>query len=281
MAGGADTPAGPGRRPPAAPAASPAATAKAPTGAPPGSPPGSPLGSAPGLAPGLALALRDLGFAWPGKGGFALSCPEFTIAAGEAVLLLGASGSGKSTLLSLICGVLVPDRGAVIVDGTDIARLAAGARDRFRAETIGVIFQQFNLLPYARVIDNILLPLRFAPGRRARAGAPEAEAARLCAALGLPDRVLSAPAGRLSVGQQQRVAAARALIGAPPLILADEPTSALDAGTQDTFLRLLFDQVRRQRSSLLMVSHDARLGGAFDRVIRLDRIAAGGAGAGR
>ena len=219
-----------------------------------------------------ALVLSDVAFAWPGQGGFALACPSFLMAPGESVLLLGASGSGKSTLLSLVCGIVAADHGRVEIDGTDLGTLRAGARDRFRAERIGLIFQQFNLLPYARVADNILLPLRFAPGRRARAGDGAAEATRLCAALGLPDGVMGRPAGRLSVGQQQRVAAARALIGAPPLLVADEPTSALDAATQDTFLALLFAQAAEAGSSLLMVSHDERLGERFDRVLRLEDI---------
>jgi len=222
--------------------------------------------------PEPAIALTDVVFAWPGRGGFSLHCPTFEMAPGESVLLLGASGSGKSTLLSLICGIVAADRGRVSVDGTDLGTLGAGARDRFRAERIGVIFQQFNLLPYARVADNILLPLQFAPARRARAGDAAGEAARLCAALGLPGDVLAMQAGRLSVGQQQRVAVARALIGAPPVIVADEPTSALDAATQDAFLALLFDQAGAAGSSLLMVSHDERLGARFDRVIRLEDI---------
>jgi len=218
------------------------------------------------------LALDDVAFAWPGRGGFSLSCPAFQMAPGERVLLIGASGSGKSTLLSLICGIVPATRGRVSVGGTDLGTLSAGGRDRFRAEQIGVIFQQFNLLPYAKVIDNILLPLRFAPHRRARAGGAVTEAARLCAGLGLPDEVLSRQAGRQSVGQQQRVAVARALIGAPPLIVADEPTSALDAETQDSFLRLLFDRTDEVQSALLMVSHDERLAPRFDRVIRLADI---------
>lgn len=220
-----------------------------------------------------ALCLRDVVFAWPGRGGFALQCPSFELAAGERVLLIGASGSGKSTLLSLVCGIVTAAAGQVLIAGTDIGALGAGARDRFRAEQIGVIFQQFNLLPYASVADNILLPLRFAPDRRRRVAEEQQEAARLCAALGLPDGVMKQRAGRLSVGQQQRVAAARALIGAPPLIVADEPTSALDAATQDGFLDLLFGQAADAGSSLLMVSHDERLGGRFDRVIRLEDIA--------
>ncbi len=219
-----------------------------------------------------ALSLSDVFFAWPGRGGFAIACSSFSVAPGESVLLLGESGSGKSTLLSLVCGIVPADRGRVAVCGTDLGTLSAGARDRFRAERIGVIFQQFNLLPYARVSDNILLPLRFAPERRARAGHAAQEAERLCAALHLPEGVLSTQAGRLSVGQQQRVAVARALIGSPPLIVADEPTSALDATTQDRFLGLLFDQTTDAGSSLLMVSHDERLSARFDRVIRLEEI---------
>lgn len=141
-----------------------------------------------------------------------------------------------------------------------------------RAELVGVIFQQFNLLPYASVADNICLPLRFAPKRRARAGDTAAEVPRLCAALGLPDGIIGERAGRLSVGQQQRVAVARALIGEPPLIVADEPTSALDAQTQAGFLDLLFTQVAQSGSALLMVSHDPRLGNRFDRVIEMNNI---------
>lgn len=222
--------------------------------------------------PEPALCLIDVSFAWPGSGGFRLSCSRFEIASGEKVLLLGASGSGKSTLLSLICGIVAVDRGNVLVGGTDLKSLGSSARDQFRAEQIGVIFQQFNLLPYARVADNILLPLHFAPQRRARAGAGTQEAVRLCAALDLPHDLLDVPAGRLSVGQQQRVAVARALIGGPPLIVADEPTSALDAETQDKFLDLLFAQIAETGSALLMVSHDARLGARFNRVIRIEDI---------
>lgn len=216
--------------------------------------------------------MRDVLFRWPGRASFGLTVPQFRLERGESVLLLGESGSGKSTLLSLVCGIVAAQSGRVAVGGTDIAGLRAGARDRFRAERIGVIFQQFNLLPYARVADNILLPLRFAPERRSRAGDAEPEAARLCRALGLPPDILGAVSGRLSVGQQQRVAVARALIGQPPLVVADEPTSALDAATQDSFLGLLFDQTAEAGSSLLMVSHDERLGARFDRVVRLSEI---------
>ncbi|WP_404818123.1 ABC transporter ATP-binding protein [Ruegeria profundi] len=189
--------------------------------------------------------------------------------AGETVLLLGESGSGKSTLLSLIGGTIIADRGIVTVSGIDLKTLSSGKRDRFRAENIGVIFQQFNLLPFASVIDNILLPLRFAPERRSRCLDENRDAANLCSALGLPDGIVSSKAAKLSVGQQQRVAVARALIGQPPILVADEPTSSLDETSQATFLDLMFEQVRAQNSTLLMVSHDPRLAERFDRVVRM------------
>jgi putative ABC transport system ATP-binding protein len=195
------------------------------------------------------------------------------LAQGETVLLLGESGSGKSTLLSLICGTIVAQSGDVCVAGIDISSLSSGKRDRFRAEQIGLIFQQFNLLPFASVQDNILLPLRFAPDRAKRVASHAKEAERLCRDLGLGRDVMGARAGMLSVGQQQRVAAARALIGTPPLIVADEPTSSLDAATQVAFLDVLFEQSRSHSTTVLMVSHDARLANQFDRVIHMADIA--------
>ncbi len=218
------------------------------------------------------LHMKDVRFQWPGRASFSLEVPSFEAGRGEKVLLLGESGSGKSTLLSLICGTIAADAGDVTIDGTRLSDLSGGARDQFRAETIGVIFQQFNLLPFGSVVDNILLPLRFAPERRARVSDARAEAAALSLALGLPD-VQTAKAATLSVGQQQRVAVARALIGRPPLIIADEPTSALDANSQAAFLDLLFDQVRAHDTTLLIVSHDARLGERFDRVVQMADIA--------
>lgn len=218
------------------------------------------------------LELYDVRYRWPGRASFALDVPDLRLGANETVLLLGQSGSGKSTLLSLICGTIAPNSGRVFVNGVDLADLSKGQRDRFRGEQIGLIFQQFNLLPFATVMDNILLPLRFAPKRKARVAEPEGAAQTLCRELGLPDDVLTHRAGTLSVGQQQRVAAARALIGTPPLIIADEPTSALDASTQSAFLELLFRQTRASGSTLLMVSHDARLADHFDRVVQMADI---------
>jgi putative ABC transport system ATP-binding protein len=194
----------------------------------------------------------------------------FQISRGERVLLLGPSGSGKSTLLSLICGVTTPGTGLIEILGTNLGALRGPARDRFRAAHFGILFQMFNLLPYLSALDNVRLPLGFAPERRARA--EPGEALRLLERLGVA-AVAELPAAELSVGQQQRVAAARALIGAPEIVVADEPTSALDADAQDAFLDLLFQELARTGASLLMVSHDRGLGGRFDRTVALDRIA--------
>ena len=219
------------------------------------------------------LKLRKVFFRWPGRSSFSLSLADLTVSYGEKLLLLGASGTGKSTLLSVISGTLLPDQGSVEIAKTEITKLSASARDRFRAEQLGVIFQQFNLLPFGSVADNILLPLRFAPIRRNRVKDAKSEVARLCAALGLPVDIGREKASSLSVGQQQRVAVARPLIGHPPLIIADEPTSALDINSQDAFLDLLFTQAQTQGTSVVMVSHDERLGPRFDRILHMEEIA--------
>ena len=219
------------------------------------------------------LKLRKVSFRWPGRSSFSLSLADLTVSYGEKLLLLGASGTGKSTLLSVISGTLLPDQGSVEIAKTEITKLSASARDRFRAEQLGVIFQQFNLLPFGSVADNILLPLRFAPIRRNRVKDAKSEVARLCAALGLPVDIGREKASSLSVGQQQRVAVARALIGHPPLIIADEPTSALDINSQDAFLDLLFTQAQTQGTSVVLVSHDERLGPRFDRILHMEEIA--------
>jgi putative ABC transport system ATP-binding protein len=226
---------------------------------------------------GNIVEISNVGFTWPGRDAFSLSVAAFALPAGERMLLIGPSGSGKSTFLSLLCGILAPRKGRINILGTDITKLSASARDGFRAEHFGIIFQMFNLLPYGGVIDNVLLPLSFAPRRKQRAtamGSAAKTAARLLTQLGLePHLARGRSAANLSVGQQQRVAAARALIGAPELIVADEPTSALDRDRQEAFLDLLFAQTAEAGSTLIMVSHDVSLAPRFDRVLRLDEIA--------
>jgi putative ABC transport system ATP-binding protein len=230
-----------------------------------------------GVCPPDAVSFSAVSYAWPGPSPFALTVESFALAHGEKLLLLGPSGSGKSTFLSLLAGIVAPDRGQIDVLGTDMAKLSGAARDRFRVEHFGIIFQMFNLLPYASLIDNVLLPLRFSRTRRQRVlaqGRLEDEAVRLLEALGLDRTVIgSVKAASLSVGQQQRVAAARALIGAPQIIVADEPTSALDRNTEGAFLKLLFAQSTTAGASVIMVSHDESLAPYFDRVVRLDDIA--------
>lgn len=226
---------------------------------------------------GDVVTVSDVTFAWPGAAGFSFHIDHFSLARGERMLLLGPSGGGKSTFLSLLCGINVAQSGEVRVLGQDLRALSASARDRFRSEHIGVVFQMFNLLPYGSVLDNVVLPLSFATRRRARAkeqggGDERKEAARLLSALALEESGYLGPASALSVGQQQRVAVARALIGAPELIVADEPTSALDRDRQRLFLDLLVEQTRAAGSSLIMVSHDEALAPVFDRVCALEDL---------
>jgi putative ABC transport system ATP-binding protein len=171
-------------------------------------------------------------------------------------------------LLSLLAGVTVPQAGSVAVLGQRISELGPAQRDRFRADHLGYIFQMFNLIPYLSVIDNVTLPLRFSPRRRKRLSDPAGEAKRLLAHLGM-DELLDRPVTELSVGQQQRVAAARALIGSPEIVLADEPTSSLDRANSEKFVQLLFDECDRDRTTLVFVSHDHTLAQLFDRSITL------------
>lgn len=216
-----------------------------------------------------AVTLRDLAFAWRPGDTLLLSIPEFSVAGGERLFLRGPSGSGKTTLLGLLGGVLVPQRGSVTVLGQTLSALSGPARDRFRADHVGYIFQMFNLLPYLSVLDNALLGLRFSRARRRRVAEPRAEARRLLAALELPETLLHRPVTELSVGQQQRVAAVRALAGSPGLVIADEPTSALDTTVRQRFLELLFRECEQAGTTLVFVSHDPTLSGLFHRVVDL------------
>jgi len=214
------------------------------------------------------LQVRDLHFGYdPGQ--TLINIGSFTIRKGESIFLRGPSGSGKSTLLGLIGGVLTPDAGSVAICEKDITDIPPGRRDQIRADHLGIIFQQFNLLPYLSVIQNCILPCRFSAIRQQRAvhmnGTVTAAALSLVKELGLSEEHLSRPVGELSVGQQQRVAVARALIGGPDLIIADEPTSALDHNNRDRFIELLNSQREVFGSSLLFVSHDSSLASHFDR----------------
>lgn len=221
------------------------------------------------------IELTDLGFAWPGQPEL-LDIPSFRLERGERLFLKGPSGSGKTTLLGLLGGVQLPQRGSVRLLGKELTVLSASARDRFRVDHSGYIFQQFNLLPFLGVRANVELPCRFSPLRAERArqrhGSVAAAAATLLEHLGLGADLHARRADQLSIGQQQRVAAARALIGQPELVIADEPTSALDADTREAFLALLFAECRAAGASLLFVSHDQSLAPLFDRHLALDQL---------
>ena len=218
------------------------------------------------------IRLDSVRFYWQKNKDFKIFVPELKISQGEKVLLLGESGSGKTTLLSLISGFLSPLSGDIYLNEKNINNLSARSRDQYRSDNIGIIFQQFNLLPYANVIDNIILPLYFSKVRASKIINQKETAVNLCKSLRLPDTVASMQASNLSVGQQQRVAVARALIGNPSLVIADEPTSSLDSDAQNIFLDLMFAQIEKNNSSLLMVSHDTSLSSYFDRVIDINEI---------
>lgn len=215
-----------------------------------------------------AIAIDGLEYRWP-AGSFCLKLPSLAVNPENSLFLQGPSGSGKSTLLNLIGGVLTPQSGRIDLLGQPFSALPAAQRDAFRADHIGFIFQQFNLIPYLSVLDNVLLPCRFSARRAAQAGDAVVAATMLLDRLDIAPELHTRPAHALSVGQQQRVAAARALIGKPEILIADEPTSALDAPRQAAFVDLLLAEARANRSALIFVSHDLRLATHFDGVLEL------------
>jgi putative ABC transport system ATP-binding protein len=226
---------------------------------------------------GAEISLSEVRFRWGRREPLVLDLAALDVASGERVFIKGPSGGGKTTLLNLLGGVAVPETGRISIMGTDLAALGGARRDAFRADHIGFIFQMFNLVPYLSLIENVVLPCRFSASRRKRALARAASLAEEARELlthmelnmdGLAGRAVS----RLSVGQQQRVAAARALVGAPELVIADEPTSSLDADARESFLELLFREIATAGSTLIYVSHDDSLGGAFDRTVVLSDI---------
>ncbi len=222
------------------------------------------------------LLIKDLRFRWNKKEPWVIDIPYFSLAEKESIFLKGASGSGKSSLLSLLAGINKPNEGQLTILGKELTELKNYQRDKFRADHIGYIFQQFNLLPYLSVLDNITLPCHFSALRKAKVIRKDKpgqslnkEAKRLLNALALPENIQLKPVISLSIGQQQRVAAARALIGKPALLLADEPTSALDTDARQAFIQLLMKETEQAGSSLVFVSHDHGLESFFDRSLSL------------
>lgn len=225
----------------------------------------------------MVIDVSNLAFRWQPDAPTVLSIDALQVTPGERLFIKGPSGSGKSTLLSLLSGVTTASSGTVRVMDQDLDQLGSVQRDHFRADHIGYIFQMFNLIPYLSVVDNVILPCRFSARRRsqalARGSGLEAEASRLLQHLDMDHADLHRRAvTTLSVGQQQRVAAARALMGSPELLIADEPTSSLDADRRESFIRLLFDECGESGATLIFVSHDASLQHLFDRTIDLALI---------
>ncbi len=217
------------------------------------------------------IELRDLQFTWPGDSEPTLQIDQWSVRSGELVFVQGPSGVGKSTLLSLLAGVQSSYRGSVKVMGQEWRELKASQRDQFRAAHIGLIFQQFNLIPYLNCIDNVCLPLNFA--RKPNTVSDACESARsLLVSLGIHTSSHLKAARLLSVGQQQRVAAARAMINRPEVILADEPTSALDHANQMQFIEQLIAHAKKQNTAIVFVSHDDRLEKHFSRSVQLNEL---------
>ncbi|NUM59921.1 MAG: ABC transporter ATP-binding protein [Bdellovibrionaceae bacterium] len=221
----------------------------------------------------MILEIKNLKFKYPSSLRLVLDIPQFSLAKGEKVFLYGPSGCGKTTFLETLAGVIVPDEGEIEVAGTQMNRLSVTERDTFRANHVGYIFQSFNLIPYLSVLENITLPLYLSSQKRKQVSQAEEleETKKLCSKLGLT-YLLEKKVTELSVGQQQRVAAARAVIGRPELIFADEPTSSLDYDHREKFINLLFDVCKQYQISVLFVSHDKTLQKLFDRAVSLPEI---------
>lgn len=215
----------------------------------------------------LAVDVKNLQFRYP-KSRIDLKIENWQVQHGSHVFLYGESGSGKTTLLNLIAGILSPQAGEVKLLGQTFSDLSARKRDQFRARHIGVVFQQFNLIPYLTVLQNIMAAGYFAK----KSADIERRAIQILTELKLPSHILQQQANQLSVGQQQRVAIARALINQPELLIVDEPTSALDEAARDTFMQILLDICQTKLTTLLFVSHDMSLKRYFSSVIDIHSL---------
>ena len=198
-----------------------------------------------------------------------LSYPDISLSAGDRLLISGASGSGKTTLLNAVAGALPTTAGQLSLLDESFEGLSSRQLDKLRADHMGIVFQQLNLIPYLTGLQNAALPLRFSALRRSRVSDPVAEVVRLGKLLGLTESQLNQKANQLSVGQQQRVAVIRAFLGEPELILADEPTSALDPVSRDRFLDDVMALLDDKRQTLLMISHDPAVASHFNQRIEL------------
>jgi ABC-type lipoprotein export system ATPase subunit len=195
-----------------------------------------------------------------------LDVPEYRLAAGEQAVLIGPSGCGKTTLLHVIAGITRPDSGQVYIDGVELTKFSESARDRIRADKLGYVFQTFNLLPGFSALENVMLGMTFATNRSSGD-----RAKKLLDRVGLSHRLSSRPS-TMSVGEQQRVAVARALANKPKLLLADEPTANVDPRNQQQIIDLIRDTCREENIALIIVTHAMEVAKQFDRVDRLDEL---------
>jgi len=218
------------------------------------------------------IHLQDVRFRWPGQEVDLLHIPDLVVNKGEHLFIQGPSGSGKTTLLNLLTGINLANSGSVTMLDTPLESLSSTRRDQFRADHLGVIFQQFNLLPYLSLMENVQLPCGFSARKRNNAGDMRATAMRLLSHLSIPETLFNQSVSKLSVGQQQRTAVARALIGNPEIVIADEPTSALDSANRNRFMELLFQETEEQGSTLVFVSHDQQIAEQFSHVVDLNQI---------
>jgi putative ABC transport system ATP-binding protein len=216
------------------------------------------------------IRVRDLSFGYP-HGGFALSVHELEVAPGESVAVVGPSGCGKTTLLHLLAGILAPASGSVVVDGVEVSELGREDRQDFRALAVGLVFQEFELLEYLGVPDNVLLPYRVSPALTLD-GAARQRAMDLVEQVGLGNKKNSYPR-QLSQGERQRVAVCRSLVTRPKVLFGDEPTANLDADNRDHVMDTLFRYTEEQGAPLVVVTHDQELHGRFDTVIDVRALA--------
>ena len=218
----------------------------------------------------MAITIQNVQYSYPSHPKRpVLNIPSWSVAEGEKTFLYGPSGCGKSTLLSALSG-LIKTTGSLTVLGQSLTEMSTNQRDEFRAQNIGFVFQQFNLISYLNAIDNIKLAGSF--GHRHRGDTIDQEIKSLLANLNIARAEWGEPANNLSIGQQQRIAIARALINKPQLLIADEPTSSLDHVNRDAFMTLLMNIVDEHKMTLLLVSHDMSLSNHFNRVVSLNEI---------
>lgn len=227
----------------------------------------------PVMNPENVIEINNLKFCWSKQSQNTLDIESLVVKRGEHLFIQGASGSGKSTLLNILSGVLSPQQGQVTLLGQDLQTLSQAKKDRFRAEHLGIVFQQFNLLPYLSAYDNIQLALAVGKAQQKETSSQvKHRIESLTQNLGLNKQTIQQQANQLSIGQQQRVAVARALIGEPKILIVDEPTSALDSDSRDRFMQQLFSVAEQAGSTIIFVSHDQSLQTHFSQHCQLAEI---------